>query len=159
MGIIVEGFDGSGKTTLVKYLSDKYNMKKYWSGGPAGSILNAKKYCDEQLTMSSTVFDRVTCISEQCYNLDLAGISSNMLSLYLGRMIEYNLIIYCTGIGEESTDGFNKPGHGDFVANNIDMIKTNYVILMSITPHIEYDFKKDKLEDIEHLILSHILKI
>lgn len=143
MRIILEGPDGSGKSSLAKQLSKDLNMSEFWSAGPPGDILRVKRCCIKQFEMKDTIFDRVTCISEQCYNINISQLRSQLLNYYLFKMLEDSIIIYCTALVEESTDGLRNEEHDKLVRDNFEEIKLRYKNIMLNIKHIEYNFQTD----------------
>lgn len=162
MRIILEGPDGSGKSSLVKQLSKDLKMTEFWSAGPPGDISKVKKCCIEQFKMENTIFDRVTCISEQCYNIDISQLRLQLLNYYLLKMLKDSIIVYCTALVEESDDGLRNKEHDKFVKDNFEEIKSRYVEVMSRIKHINHNFQIDKYEDllcnIKRLLLISIKK-
>ncbi|MAE84328.1 MAG: hypothetical protein CMB80_16420, partial [Flammeovirgaceae bacterium] len=70
--IIVEGFDGGGKSTIVKALSEALHQEAFYNKGPPGTVLNAIEFVQRHFEMvhNHVIMDRVTCISEYCYGFD-----------------------------------------------------------------------------------------
>lgn len=149
MNIVVEGIDGSGKSVLIKQLTKDLKMKIFWPGGPPASNLDVLMRCDEQAEMDNVIFDRVTCISDQCYHIPMSISRSVILKSAFSKLILSNpIIIYTIGIGEISNDGYNDEKHDLFVKRNYDIIYDNYKQIMSTIPHIKYDFKVDSYADL-----------
>lgn len=67
--IIVEGIDGSGKTTLAKRLAKDLGIKRYHFKGPPKSLREFKSWCTQTSVNlhKPTVHDRVPFISEPMY--------------------------------------------------------------------------------------------
>lgn len=158
MRIICEGIDGSGKSFLTKQLSDDLDMPTFWSAGPPGTIQKVEKCCIEQFEMKNTVFDRVTCISEQCYNMQLSQIRQTLLNLYKLRMAEDSIFIYCTASVEESEDGLRNDEHDKLVRENFIEINERYMNIMLNTKHLRYNFLTDSYGDLLCLVKLLIQK-
>lgn len=157
MRIIIEGPDGSGKSSLAKQLSKDLEMKTFWSAGPPGSISKVKQCCIDQYNMKDTVFDRVTCISEQCYNMNLSFIRRQILNYYLLKMTQDSIIIYCTAqVEPDDTDGFNDEEHNKMVRDNFEEIKLRYGNTMVNIKHINYNFQTYNYEDLLWMIKQQL---
>lgn len=148
MRIITEGPDGSGKTFLVKQLSKDLGMKTFWSAGPPGSIFKVEQCCIDQYNMDNIVFDRVTCISEQCYNINISIIRRQLLNYYLLKMTQNSIIIYCTALAKESEDGLRNEKHDKMVRDNFEEIKLRYKNIMLNIMNIQYNFQTSSYEDL-----------
>lgn len=155
MKIIVEGIDGSGKSVLTKQLARDLKMEIFWPGGPPSNNLDIINKCKKQLAMDNIIFDRVTCISDQCYHIPMDATRLGILKFYLLTMLEKSIVIYCTGCGELSNDGYNDKKHEEFVKKNINIIQFNYFKLMSMIPYLKYDFKINSYESLLQTIRSY----
>jgi ABC-type lipoprotein export system ATPase subunit len=148
--IIVEGFDGSGKSFLAKHLAAQLEMDLFWAGGPPGSFEATMKCATEQLYKKNTVFDRITCISEVCYNNKL---NSYLYSALTGCMHQHvangDIIIYCSHIIGADDTGYNDPTHLDKIKIYSSEIIRRYDNLFSVVPHIRY---MAKISDIGSII-------
>jgi thymidylate kinase len=63
--IVVEGFDGSGKSSLSNYLSQKYGFKKFKT--PYGQFSMAREYFDNKVDP----YERITFYSASCISVSL----------------------------------------------------------------------------------------
>lgn len=151
MGIIVEGADNSGKTTLVNDLSRRLMVPAFHAGGPPGSDAIALRLCAEQLTQcdSPCILDRVTPISRQIYENRMGD---DNLNQYLKRMLDHKfaIVIYCRPPNEKLMDLSNhkvRPEESDehikYVTENQQHFIKSYDRLMSKIPHISYDWTKE----------------
>jgi cytidylate kinase len=159
MRIILEGPDGSGKSSLAKQLSIDLNMKTFWSAGPPGNIYKVKNCCNQQYDMQNHIFDRVTCISEQCYNIPISSIRKQLLNYHLMRMMEDSILIYCTALVEESDDGLRNEKHDKMVKDNFEEIKLRYKNIMFNIKHIKYNFQTMKYEDLLCMVKQKLQNI
>lgn len=150
MRIILEGIDGSGKSSIAKDLSRDLKLTIHWPGGPPGDDnKEVIKRCVKQYLYYNSIFDRVTCISEQCYRYNISRTRSIILNSYLNLMLNGSIIIYCTAQAKEETnDGFNDKDHNKYVKDNFEIINNKYKKLMLMTPHIEYNFQTMRYEDL-----------
>lgn len=67
--IIVEGFDGSGKTTLCEHLATAMGWPVQKCGGPTRDAHDLRRWLDRgyQAMREKSVKDRTTCVSESVY--------------------------------------------------------------------------------------------
>lgn len=95
--IVVEGMDGSGKSTLVKGIAENFKLTTHHGGGPPKTldeVYNCLARCELRM-MQSCVQDRVTHISETVYGMfsrpDMAGAAM----MALPHLAKARLVIYC----------------------------------------------------------------
>ncbi len=155
MKIVVEGYDNTGKSTLISELALKLKLDVHWAGGPPKNRLIALIDSHNQLMMSNTIHDRITPISRVCYE-DPASIPTEVvpLSKILGQFINNDaLFIHCVGDGGEHklSDCDNKD-HLKYIQDNEEMIRLRYEMNFQIIPHMRYDFNKHSVSDVEHYI-------
>jgi len=142
--IILEGYDGAGKTSLGRVLSDKLGLQLYHAGPPAKSDLHAGQCMRYQLThlREGCIYDRVTPISRVCYQLNLRPMHLQTLRNGLVRMTEYSTIVWC------------KPDHYTFTRCDHDtdehirditarkqQIISIYAKLFQSIPHIVFNYQ------------------
>jgi len=118
----VEGFDGSGKTTLCKYISEKYNVLVTRSPGPK-TRKEMISWIDTCTMVPPTLMDRFTLISERVYGpilrekCELADYDIYYLCENL--VIRVNpLIIFCRPSIEKIIKGLKSEDHMDGVLDN-----------------------------------------
>lgn len=156
MRIILEGPDGLGKSSLSKELSRDLHKLVFWSAGPPGTFDAVRKCCEDQFNMKNKIFDRVTCISERCYNMNISTRHKKLLHKFRNATIKNSIVIYCTALVPEADDGLRNKEHDKMVRDNFEEIKRRYKNLMSIIPHIKYNFQTTKYEDLLCLIERNI---
>lgn len=149
MLILVEGADGSGKTTLVNELN------KHW---PA---LRINKGCDRladfyyNLTsmQEDIVLDR-SFITDIVYRLALDDSETDGLSLpQINEILNYSIVIYCK-TKTQYDDAMNR-GEDNVtdLATSVKISKyydavMSFINTRTITPVITYDWHKDAVQEI-----------
>lgn len=100
--IILEGPDGTGKTTLGEHLADTLDIPIFYGGGPPNGDDAIAAACELNVTQTTfpCVQDRVSFISELCYRPVMSpqevARSSVHVAGYLARALENNpLIVFC----------------------------------------------------------------
>lgn len=172
--IIIEGPDNSGKSTLAKHLSTKFNLPIIHSGGPAKSkdeiFLRTVDFFDDHLNLC--IRDRFPCISEPIYTMLREGephFSGEILAVFLKSLIQYNpLIILCMPPKEKALQGhqmglFDTPEHYEAVNKNAEALYDSYIKFFmehEELPFITYDYTQaHQLPDIEIMVLNKIAEM
>jgi len=143
--VILEGCDGSGKTTLANQIAKHYDTKPIHFGGPAD-----EKELKERLKSMKygRLYDRCPVISEIVYGGTIR--KSPKFSLEdLNEFLKRNqpLIIYCNpGLGTLLTNLHEgrpeeDPKHISKVNENIFKLCQAYEYLMIQLPVIKWDFR------------------
>lgn len=154
MKIVVEGYDASGKSTLAKALAEKYGLSLVEAGPKPPSNLDAIADSDIQARMDNVVHSRITPISRQAYQFDNSPIHvAHLRAAFKMFQDKDTIFIFCVGVADEhEVKDYDTEEHLIFLKNNEERIRENYWRLFTYIPHIKYNFKTDKLED----ILCHI---
>lgn len=104
--IILEGPDGTGKTTLGKRLGEEFGVPYFYAGGPPAGDKGIRETCELQLkrTASPCVLDRVSFISELCYRavMDPVFVARSQVSVtrYLALALKNRpIIVFCMAEG------------------------------------------------------------
>lgn len=145
--IILEGFDGAGKTTLANKL--KFPVKH--AGGPPKTlqqlITNLKEqgaWCGQRV-----ILDRVTCISHQVYGNNMYD---TKLMHCLRQMLDCKntILVYCRPPDEVLLDFSNheikehdSEEHIEDLKRNVRLYIDRYDELMSPLIHVKYDYTVD----------------
>lgn len=155
MKIVVEGFDNSGKSTLINKLAKTFKLDIHWAGGPPKNHVIALSDSTTQLSMEDIIHDRITPISRQCYEspeaikpemIFLPGILKNFIRCK-------SKFIYCTGKGiEHMLSECDSDDHLTYITENEVVIKLRYEHLFESIPHIKYDFNRDSVVDVINYI-------
>lgn len=103
MVIVIEGPDGSGKTTLAKKVAESLKASYVHGGGPTKDETDALERCVKELVLCASsnlyVLDRTTIICEQVYGQVFRGaplLSRVLLSNFEERMLKDTaMLIYC----------------------------------------------------------------
>lgn len=163
--IVVEGMDGSGKTTLAKRLAADLELVYI------NSRIKPKNFPDldrlvfnfTEMSMNlSTVFDRWSPISEAVYGKVLRQANWHMPEEFAqlhAYMVKANpLIIYCRppfklicNWREEQMDGVKENAKALYKAYDKEMIRVGEFLTVC-----EYDFKKHDYQNLLSVITTHL---
>ncbi len=166
--IVVEGFDGSGKTTLAKRLSDMLGWPVLHTGGPTADRTDVARCMLRSVQRAKTrcIQDRITQISEAAYSmlvypgkagLALAGISK------LPRVT----MIYCrprasiliTSLNKHDDKEYDTTEHMKHVNENAAQIIATYDSVMSMVenymPVVRYDRTRPDDDMIRKIVEQH----
>jgi len=150
--IIIEGFDGCGKSTLAKQLGRFYNLGIHVIGGKPKSNDIAKEMSWYQCLIakhSLAIFDRVTCISRLCYELDMNELHRAMLLRDLSYLESSCIFIWTTVPNEvHEIKEYDTDEHIKHITENRDIIKANYHSVMTSIDHIHYDYTDMPMDDL-----------
>ena len=147
--IVLEGFDGSGKSYLSKALSGELGMPIVWPGGPPKDVSDMLLRLHHQLETTNTIFDRVTSVSEACYREDLDMTTSQLLKRCRTIMSHRgDIFVYCTNIVGEDESGFQDEGHQCMVIRRTGEITHKYSRLFKNFPHLKWKAKIDNVNGI-----------
>lgn len=156
--IIVEGFDCSGKSTLVRHLAEMLQWSEHHIGGPTrdeDDTMNCLARCRRRM-MERCIQDRVTHISESVYAM-LDYPKKAALALNSIREVACaELVIYCrppTEVMLELLEDHEKKEHDDpqkleIVMETAPTLIRLYDTIMNLVQHhmgcrlITYDFTK-----------------
>ena len=101
-GIILEGPDGTGKTSLGAHLKRKFGVPYYYGGGPPKDDDGIRECCERNLVRITepSIQDRTTFFSEPIYrrNMDpeFAARSHVDMHSYVKRALDLDpIIVYC----------------------------------------------------------------
>jgi hypothetical protein len=146
-GIILEGMDNTGKSTLAKKLSQLLAMPVFTAGPPPRHEEHAQLCVQEQHKMLShgCILDRVTCISDPIYQED------RYKSLYGdGRdfiLSEGIPVVYCrpptrtiVDFSAHEEKSYDTDEHLEKLAKNRHLYVDRYDKFFLNFPHILYDW-------------------
>lgn len=101
MIILLEGFDGSGKSTLTKMLKEKLPEFGVWHpGAPPKDSKDAIERCYEQqglfkvASQINLIMDRTTCISDEAYTLGKLDRNYKMFREFIAGA-DHVVVVYC----------------------------------------------------------------
>lgn len=128
MNIVVEGPDGSGKTTLIHYLLNSVNgfMLKSGEGPPKfpGEIIDR---CIRYLSMDGYIMDRHPVISHSIYDQFRKEQEPIPEEIVKSFYRSYPIIIYCHGrIGSHELKAYDLPNHVKMVEEKDKQIRLSY---------------------------------
>ena len=154
--IILEGIDGTGKSTLALALAEKLGFAIVHAGGPPGSDSEAIRCCVSQqdyIDSGDWILDRVTPISRQCYELHIGDDHRMELQTSLKRMLDDVVVIWCdTNVRHHEVKEHDTEEHIKHIADNHDEIQRNYINMMDSLAErgyavLHYDYQTDRLDD------------
>jgi len=157
MRIIVEGPDGSGKSTLCSELSRRLDMAVSHSGGPIKNEEELHKRIANQLSKNNYIIDRCSVFSEPVYGLTLRGyslLSRKDFEIYVKKMvIDGWIVIYCKAKGPiNKGKEWKNEEHMQGIINNRDQIYNGYSVVMNNAKRIglyihEWTWTNYKIKD------------
>lgn len=149
MALIIEGFDGSGKSYLARHLNKPVihpgpGPKNKWEFIKFSLIqwVNCFKH--------DTIYDRVTFISDLAYGKTRINSLKFHVWITWARFILWSTrstVIYCNKPHLETQEikSYDSPEQIAWLRRNEATIVLRYQIIMSYLPHIKYD--RDKYND------------
>lgn len=162
MAIILEGFDGAGKSTL----ASKLKFPVLHAGGPPKNNDQLKANLSEQLVSCSgrVILDRVTALSHQIYG-GLYG--DPRLEFYIRAMLDMpkTVLVYCRppdhvllNFSKHEVKAHDTPEHLLNIEANARAYINLYDELMLKYSHIRYDYttQNEDIALINGLIYSQI---
>lgn len=161
--IIVEGPDGSGKTTLVRQLAERYDLlpvKRIM-----GTDVTAYQWMIDELQTwvpgePVKIYDRFPLIGERIHGPILRGgmeqafREREAMRLLLLRVALDGLIIYCRPpLGHILGNTVDEPPE---IVENLRRIVDSYNRLFRRIPHIRYNYARDSREILDEPIRNHL---
>lgn len=154
--IIVEGYDGSGKTTAAEKLAERFSLTLFHAGGPPNTTLDVMScMARAQARMAQKVVqDRVTHVSESVYGMLCRP---RHCALALSRIPDLRfarVLLYCRPPDEQILEnlvdhrmkGHDDPDHVAFVkAKARDLIRVYDTVIEMARQHVcvlVYDYTK-----------------
>ncbi len=160
--IIVEGFDNMGKSTLIKELANRLNMPIYTAGPPPKDLKEMVVRFQEQLDCCKEgyLLDRVTAISEPCYNKDTPY--HNVFYGVREMMAKDCIIIYCSTTWDDSSHvvkDHDTDEHLRFIEENREAICGRYEDMMkecsSLFTMLPFNWRKHSVDT----VISYVLRL
>jgi len=150
--IIVEGYDGCGKSTLARRLGGFFGLGVHMIGGPPKSDEQASTMANYQLAIaehSNVVFDRITPLSRLCYEEGLDDRHVAVMYAYMDAIIRHSIVIWATvpKVKHEWKE-YDTKDHINKILANEENIKHKYHEIMDTIPHIHYDYTEMSFEDL-----------
>ena len=127
--IILEGFDGGGKTTLAHIIAERFKLFYQPSEGKEKYRGECSERSMKYFTREGYVFDRHPIISNDIYIPVSGALPITPLTMELWhRLRPSHLIIYCAGGSfEEQVPGeFDTPEYQALLKENENIIKRRY---------------------------------
>lgn len=146
MNIVVEGADGSGKSTLVDYLAQSLKWPVIHSDGPTKTSDELNARAQRFLAQDSVIFDRHCIVSERVYGTMRGNVMTEPLH-ELAFHGQKNLIVYCRFAGpldEHTAKAHDTPEHLDMIQRNHQRIRQAYDEWALKHAHIVYRKFDDK---------------
>lgn len=152
MNIVIEGPDGSGKSTLVQHLLNHVPFTLQEGAGPEkypGEIIErAQRY----LEMEHTLFDRHPIISQPIYGKFRSGSTTIPQEMVEEFYLQGNLIIYMYGnAGPQVRKSYDSDAHWQMIQQFDERIRNAYEEWASIYATVRYSVKSGDLDAITNL--------
>lgn len=149
--IILEGVDGTGKSSIAQVLSSVFDKRVHRIGGAPKDDADMCRHLDEQLQMAkngATVLDRTTAISQRVYGDVLGtGFHNEYLEQHIRRILSTGAILVLCETEEicHTTEPHDDARQVQRMLSNIDLIKQTYRDVLDTIgeDYIVYDFRKD----------------
>lgn len=156
MNIVIEGANGTGKSTLAEELGIVFGLQVIHANGPSKTEEECLARCIRQealIDLSEYVFDRTQSISFLVYQEYDAMIERKVYG-FAEHLADNCKLIYCVGQGKHDYSG--KPHYDEKLKNQVDNdqegIRNMYEEVMQGLPHLRYDFESgDILKLIEEI--------
>ena len=161
MGIILEGPDASGKSTLARLISEKSGRDLHLSGGAPKDDNQMWQMINEQheKLLSGLIVDRVSCISQQIYReglflrSDLQECSKDLVN------DRTSLLVYCRPPDSILLspnyhvwkDYDTEEWKAQILANQANYI-ARYDLLMSLSPCLVFDWTDESSTHLQSLL-------
>jgi len=160
LSIVIEGFDGCGKSQLARELSKLYTLGIHTIGSRPSSDKEMEYMSNLQISIaenSRVIFDRLTSISTMCYKNPCTN--SLVMASHLANIVPYCIFIWChTEDPEHVIKDYDATKHLEVISSTQQEIIDRYELLMDQVPHIKYDFKKNRLQDLMETINDEFRK-
>lgn len=124
--VILEGCDGSGKSTLSRSLTYFLDMRVQEGQGPGKDQNELNVRVNQYLHMTNTIFDRHPIISQPIYNQFRTGapkIEEHHLKKFAETRSQY-IIVYCEGASY-----YHRPKYEE-TAEQLELVKNHYEDLL-----------------------------
>jgi len=161
MGIILEGPDASGKSTLGRAMASRTGSDLHLSGGAPKTDQQMWEMIQEQEYAASTgmIVDRVSCISQQVYRDGLFLRSDLMAESRRLLASRVNLLVYARPPDHvlmnpnfhEWKDYDTEEWKVKILANQADYVK-RYDLLMAELPCLVFDWTDESSHHIQELL-------
>ena len=155
--IIIEGQDGTGKTTLGKYLAELYNIPFHQSRGPRRSRAEFDKGLEQDAALSSGILDRLTLISDWVYKRSARKCPFHHPEEIVNYLKQHQAVLIVCDILNPQMNRTPKKHKTEedmkAAAANAAKIKNNYTIITRYLcahqiPLITYNRETDSLDDL-----------
>lgn len=149
--IVVEGFDNSGKSTLIKELAKEFKLNVHWAGGPPKDHCTAIKNATDQCAMTDVIHDRITPISRLAYEKPgYVCVEIQFLIKILEQFItDSDAFIYCVGEGgDHQLSECDTGEHLEAIKTNEDEIREKYDVIFDKVPHFKYDWRIHSVQNV-----------
>lgn len=151
MKIVVEGFDGTGKSTVVEALVETLGLPVLAAGPAPPSDSLAIIDSLVQLFEEPVIHDRITPISRLAYQLDLSvGHRAEMQEILKFFKIN-SIFVFCVNTDNDENHkvkDYDTPSHLRHISENKGIICENYERLFANIVHFRYDFRLTSTEEL-----------
>lgn len=170
MNFVVVGMDNTGKTTVVKHLSE-YFENTPWTKSP-GPVSREEQmdWMKSNIELSKSdwmIFERFPFFDEQVYGKVLRGKSNfnlndeDMVELFNDNNV---IVIYCRPPKETILDFGDRPQMDGIIANAGELINAWDELMLEVInrklPVVTYNYKEENAtEKLETMLLSHLAEM
>lgn len=127
MNIVIEGPDGSGKTTLANVILQHVPLTYKGTEGPEKFHREIIERTYRYLRLDGMIFDRHPCVSQPIYGRFRPNSTEIPVDLIGVFYRQRNLIIYCHGsAGVHETKEYDTPEHVDMIGRHDQTIRDSY---------------------------------
>lgn len=160
--IVVEGFDGSGKTTLSQLIAESIGWPVYHTGGPTRDLADVHRCLHRSALRYSEhcIQDRCTHISESVYSMMTKPDQASIALARLEAVGQAKAVIYCRphkdvllqSIRTHAVKTHETQAHVRSVIENADALIGIYDTVMALVeqtlPIRRFDFKADSAHNL-----------
>jgi len=161
MGLIVEGPDASGKSTLARLISQRSGLPLYLAGGKPRDDEEMWRMIEDQAMAvdSEWIVDRVSCISQQVYR-DGLFMREDLMSI-AQDLAERHVLVYC----RPPMSVLKDPTKHEWKAYDTEEWKAQilahqasyverYDILMAKLPCVIFDWTAESATHLQNLLIE-----
>lgn len=146
--VIIEGYDGCGKSTLATYLSNNMGLPVYLAGPKPKNLWEIIKRIFEQnkALNDGVIMDRCTPISEAIYGEKTNNIIYKLLTRYF--LSKADLVLCVSENPIHVIKQYDTIEHIEFIENNKEKLMNSYYDYLLPFNYFLYDWRKADVDDV-----------